>query len=218
MGNCIVENVEVKDKLPNGVKSAHLEAPGTPTGTYNEYNNVVTWSLGTMDVNATVVITLEVVLDANLMHGTKLTNNATAFGTNAYPVWDEWNTAVIAGPRLSIEKAGPTVSYPGGIITYTIAVHNIGSEAAYDVQVTDTIDLSLVEYVSSTPIGSISIDKITWHLGTLGKGAAALITLTVKARETLQNGATIRNIVEVAWKDYIGQTYPMERYEWITHV
>ncbi|GEM_PF-2336222 len=37
-----------------------------------------------MDVNAAVVIILEVVLDANLMHGTKLTNNATAFGTNAY--------------------------------------------------------------------------------------------------------------------------------------
>ncbi|MEM1750600.1 MAG: hypothetical protein QW088_06755, partial [Desulfurococcaceae archaeon] len=83
-GNCIAENVEVKDKLLNGAKPAYLEATGTPIGAYDEYNNVVTWSLGTMDVNAAVVIILEVVLDANLMHGTKLTNNATAFGTNAY--------------------------------------------------------------------------------------------------------------------------------------
>lgn len=217
-GNCIVENVEVKDKLPDGVKPAHPEAPGTPTGVYDEYNNVISWSLGTLGINAIVVITFEVVLDSDLIHGTKLINNATAFGSNAYPVWDEWNTTVVAGPRLSIEKVGPIVSYPGDIITYTIAVHNIGNETAYNVQVTDTIDLSLVEYVSSTPIGAISVDKVTWHLGTLNKGVTMLITLVVRVRETVQNGTTIRNAVEVTWKDYTGQTYPTEYYEWITRV
>ncbi len=212
-GNCTVENVNVTDMLPLGVLPAHPEAPGTPTGVYDAGNNMVNWTLGTLVLNEIVVITLEVVFDSNLVPGATLTNNATVFGEGADPAWDEWNTTVVAGPTLSIEKTGPTIAYPGGIITYTITLQNVGNETAYNVKVTETINLSLVEYVSSTPAGSVSANKVTWNLGTLNKTATVLIILTVRMRETVVNGTRITDTVEVTWKDDTGQSYGPESYD-----
>ncbi|MEM1586995.1 MAG: DUF11 domain-containing protein [Candidatus Bathyarchaeia archaeon] len=133
-------------------------------------------------------------------------------------VWAAWNITVIAGPKLSIDKTGPSISYPGDIITYTITVENIGNETAYNVNVTDTIDLGLVEYISSTPNGTITGNQITWNLGTLSNGTKVLMVLTVRVREAVQNGTTITDTVEVKWKDDTGQQYRPISDEWVTTI
>ncbi|MEM2228297.1 MAG: hypothetical protein QXR82_05815 [Candidatus Bathyarchaeia archaeon] len=222
VGNCPVENVEVMDQLPSGVKPAYPNAPGTPTGTYDSGSNKVTWNLGTMGIGAVVTITLEVVFSSNLELCNTVTNTVSAKGTDAAEVEASWETHIIAGPELSVEKVGPTKSYPDGLLVYTIKVSNIGSATAYNVVVKDTIDLTKVEYVSSTPVGTVSGNTITWILPTpmlpYPTGEDVYITLTVRVKSNVANEAVIADNVEVRWKDSTGQDYGPETDEWVTTV
>ncbi|MEM2901919.1 MAG: hypothetical protein QXO32_04220 [Candidatus Bathyarchaeia archaeon] len=222
VGNCPVDNVIVVDQLPSGVVPAYPAAPGTPTGTYDSVGNKVTWNLGTMGLGAVVTITLEVVFTSGLTPCNTVSNEVSAEGTGAAEVEASWETHIIAGPKLSVEKVGPTKSYPDGLLVYTIKVSNIGSATAYNVVVKDTIDLTKVEYVSSTPVGTVSGNTITWILPTpmlpYPTGEDVYISLTVKVKSDVADGTVITDNVEVRWKDSTGQNYGPETYEWITTV
>ncbi|MEM0004046.1 MAG: CARDB domain-containing protein [Desulfurococcaceae archaeon] len=201
-GSVVVNNTVVVDTLPSGVE--FINATPTPS----EINgNTIKWNLGTMSVSGYVVISLLVMFSPDLSPGTYLTNNATASGDNVTPVTASFTTKVIAGPSLSIEKNGPSISYPGSIIRYTLKVTNIGNETAYNVTVKDYINLTNVEYVSSTPAGSITGNLVTWSLGSLSAGATVYIELVVRVRDTVSNGTIIKDQAEVAWYDNTGQLY-----------
>lgn len=217
-GTLPVYNVNVSDKLPDGVRPAHPEAPGTPTGVYDESKNMVNWTLGTIAVNDFVIINLEVVLDESLAPGTILKNNASAVGLGADEVSAQWSTTVIAGPELVVEKVGPVKGYPGGLLSYTIRVSNVGNETAYNVTVIDAMNLALVEYVTSTPIGTSTDNEVMWDLGTMLKGEERLIYLAVRVRSDVPNGTVIDDVVQAKWMDDAGRSYESEPYHWVTTI
>ena len=223
VGNSTAYNVNVTDYLPPGVTPVYPGSPGTPTGIYDSAKNTVNWSLGNLAVHDTVVITLEVLFSSGLTPGTLLTDEVEVVwgdgqGTTYGPEEAEWDTTVIAGPRLCIEKVGPVKSYPGGFITYTMTVSNIGNATAYDVTVKDALPFGYVEYVSSTPVGTVTGDGVTWNLGSLANGTSMLIALTVRVRDDVANGTQIVDHVNVTWKDSEGTGYGPEEDEWVTTV
>lgn len=201
-GSVEVNNVIVYDALPGNVE--YISATPTPS---EIEDNIIEWSLGTIGVGGYVVISLLVRFSPELPPGTLLTNSVTASGDNTAPVTTDFTTLIIAGPSLTIEKTGPSISYPGSIIRYTLKITNTGNETAYNVTIKDYIDLSAVEYVSSTPAGVIADNTITWSLGALEAGTVIYIELVVKVRNTVQNGTIILDQAEATWYDDTGQSY-----------
>ncbi|RJS80490.1 DUF11 domain-containing protein [Candidatus Bathyarchaeota archaeon] len=223
VGNATAYNVNVTDTLPSGVVPAYPESPGTPTGIYNETKNTVNWIIGNIYIEGFMVITLEVRFNGALNPGATLTNTAQVVwedeeGSSYGPLTATWDTTIIAGPKLSIEKTGPIISYPDSILVYTVTVSNIGNATAHNVVVEDTLPLEYVEYVSSTPEGTLSGNKVVWSLGSLNTGTNMLITLTVKVLDTTANGTQIVDHIEVTWKDSHGNSYGPETDEWVTTV
>ncbi len=221
VGNTTAYNVNVTDKLPNGVLPAYPESPGTPTGVYDEAKNMVNWTIGDLHANGIVVITLEVWFNDTLTPGEILTNTVQTVwedeGGSVYgPKTATWNTTIIAGPKLSIEKIGPIISYPGDILVYSMIVSNIGNATAYNIRVEDTFPSTYLEYVSSTPAGTLSGNKVTWNLGSLSENGSILITLTVRVRDSVANGTQIVDHVEVTWEDNAGGSYGPETDEFVT--
>jgi len=73
-----------------------------------------------------------------------------------------------------------------------------------------------IEYVSSTPAGTLSGSKVTWSLGSLSENRSILITLTVRVRDSVANGTQIVDHVEVTWEDNAGGSYGPETDEFVT--
>ena len=77
----------------------------------------------------------------------------------------------ILHPRINITKvASPTSGAPSTNVTFTITVTNTGDCILDLVTVVDTLP-SGMSYVSDNPSGSVSGQKITWDLGSMGSGA-----------------------------------------------
>jgi uncharacterized repeat protein (TIGR01451 family) len=85
-------------------------------------------------------------------------------------------------PAFTITKTGPAAVVILSNVDYVISVANIGDGTATSVVVTDTIPAGM-SYISSTPVGSVSGNVVTWSLGDMAPGATATISLTLKANE-----------------------------------
>ncbi len=127
-----------------------------------------------------------------------------------------WNTDVIAGPSLVVEKLGPTKSYSGDIIIYTIKITNIGNETAYNITLEDNLDPNLI-LVSTTPSGNQSDGKIVWSLGTLSKDEVFTVFVTAKVKDGVPNGTRLVNTAVAIWEDEDGGLYTNSS-TWITTV
>ncbi|MGW5420105.1 RCC1 domain-containing protein [Streptomyces sp. NPDC003943] len=86
--------------------------------------------------------------------------------------------------------ASPEPVANGGTLTYSVRVHNYGPTSADDVVLTDHLPANAryasaspsVGYCDTPPTGTT--DTVTCHFGTLGRGAAATVTIAVKVRAT----------------------------------
>ena len=97
--------------------------------------------------NQTITVTFEVMVDAGVSDGVKLTNEATlsynytnALGTNipATVTSNPATTIAAKDPITSVQKsATPQVVSSGSVVTYTITVTNDGSAAVTNAQLTD---------------------------------------------------------------------------------
>lgn len=201
-GGVKVDNVVVEDTLPSGL--TYVSATPTPS---EVGNGVIRWNIGTLSVGGYAIISILVRFSPDLTPGTYLTNTVRAWGDGATPVTASFTTKVVAGPSLTVEKVGPSLSYPGSLVRYTIKVTNVGNETAYDVTVRDLIDLNLVEYVSSTPAGVVAGNAVTWSLEALNPKAMVSIELVVRVRSNVPNGTVVLNHAEITWYDGTGQRY-----------
>ena len=103
-------------------------------------------------------------------------------------------------PDLVIEKrAAPVETYPGGEVTFIIAVTNAGQLAAVDVVVTDAIDERLTILGASASQGTVSISGQTVRadVGVIGPGHTVEITIRVRVREDVPVPSDIENVAVV---------------------
>jgi uncharacterized repeat protein (TIGR01451 family) len=92
-------------------------------------------------------------------------------------------TKTWVGPRIGIRKSGTARAGVGDQVAYSITVTNPGKAAAANVRVSDELPAGLT-YVSSSPAGRASGQKIAWSLGSLAPGASRSISLKAKATKT----------------------------------
>jgi uncharacterized repeat protein (TIGR01451 family) len=99
-----------------------------------------------------------------------------------------------------VKTAAPAAARPGETITYTLAFHNAGGEAATGVIITDSVPLTVTNLsVSSsgaaiTPIGSAP--NLVWQVADLGPDEGGVITLTGVLSNPLAVGI-FTNTVEI---------------------
>ncbi len=185
--------VSLTDTLPDHTTFVSASAGGSHDG------GEVTWDLGEIDASdrATVTLTLEV--DDPVPAGTAtLTNTATATddgtrGSDPTP-GNNTDTAVIpldAFVDVAVTKTADVAEVtPGGQITYTLEVVNLGNEGVADVTVTDLLpDHTTV--VSASSGGAVDDGEVSWtgiELEGLGDDNSTTRTLTVEVDDTVPAG------------------------------
>ncbi len=99
-------------------------------------------------------------------------------------------------PDLTIYKTGPAVTYPGDVITYTLAYSNIGIAIAPYINIVDVLPLEMTVHDSGGAIVLPQPDNtLRWEVFDLAPGDSGVLTFTAIISPTfsgiLMNTATI---------------------------
>ncbi len=159
----------------------HLIGWYTPTRT-------IVWGLDTLPANGHsddyyITIDFMVNLPFNQVDNT-LTNYAAIDGRgDRVGRVERWENTRVRTPFLSIEKsATPSIVSPGGLITYTLTLRNLGDLLATNVQLDEFYD-SHVDYVSADPPPTSGNSR--WTFASLGISATQTIRVTVRVDKPL---------------------------------
>jgi uncharacterized repeat protein (TIGR01451 family)/fimbrial isopeptide formation D2 family protein len=184
--------VEVTDTFP----TAGLQIVGSPTvsrGTYDTATGV--WDVGTVLVGAgnAQTLTIQALVLAPAVNTIPLAQTNIATVTNsAEPDPNPGNNTGSAtetpkyadlGVKKTTNNVQPGV---GETVTYTVSLFNLGTSAATNVEVTDTLPGN-VTFVSATPsAGSFDNDSKVWSIPNVPttNGIANPLTLTIVATAT----------------------------------
>ena len=186
-GPSSASGVVVTDSLPIGVTFISASGSGTTNA------GIVSWSLGTLAVNATTNLTLIVTAPAS----GALTNTATVNSPTGDPnptnnTSPPVTTTVTPVADVSVGKIGPAVVFAGTNFNYTITVTNFGPSTASNVVASDVLPTNVV-FVSAGGSGTNSAGTVNWLLGTLAVNATTnlILTVTAPASGTITNTATV---------------------------
>lgn len=177
--------------------------PASMIGTYDFDNGVFTWSGDIVEKGIVEILilveakdvpdgVLSVLIEKNVI-------NLTIDGVDKGSVID--NSEYIIGKTIiDVEKSSKLYDYlgeeitdtdnahEGDEITYTISATNSGIVKEYGVKLTDSINISAVEYINSTSYGKGTLNWnattgiLTW-IGNLDPNEEVIIRITVKVKE-----------------------------------
>jgi uncharacterized repeat protein (TIGR01451 family) len=163
-------DVIVVETYPAGV--TYLSAFPPPTMGSN------IWQLGVIAAGATVMIIVNVTIDA--AYRGFMTDTVTALYNNSanvpqQPVQASATTRVIS-PLMIVQKSGPTTATVGDTIMYVIHYENAGDDAAYNVVITETYPVGTT-FVSSNP--APTIPNTVWVIPMVAAGEQGYIFINV---------------------------------------
>jgi uncharacterized repeat protein (TIGR01451 family) len=179
----------------------------------NPQRLTLTCNLGALASGASATITLVgMVSYQTLAFQNVITNTASVSGAFVSDSNSANNTAsasATATTRVSdiaVIKSGPGTVPAAGSLTYNILVTNNGPDAAGNVIMLDTLDLSSLIFVSAIPQGTCTfkVDTVECDLGVVNRGASVPITLQVTTQPSVSVGATINNTARAGFFDLGG--------------
>jgi len=193
-------SVTISDPIPS--RSTYQSCSQTPACTTTGTNPVtsVSWSIGTVAANQTVVVTFRVTLDSSFPAGTtdvKNVGSATTAEETGTTNSNETVVHVTAQPNLTLGKsanAGSTV-INGTAITYTLTYSNSGKAPAVNTVITEVVPAGTT-FSSCSNSCSVNGTTVTWAVGTVNPGFVGSVTLTVTVNSTA--GCTICNTATIA--------------------
>ncbi len=196
-------NVRITDTLP-----VYVTLIGASDGGTQSRPGVVTWPvIPQLGLDEIITRTLSVMLDSALPAGVShITNTVTVGddGTHGLDLNPADNTAtdvnfVGAMPDLVLDKTvNYAITYPTGLLVYTIRVANTGSQGATGVSIVDTLPSS-ANFVGASDGGSQSAPGVvTWPAFALNVGEEAVRTLTVRSAAGLPEGYVLTNAASVS--------------------
>jgi len=189
--------VVVTDTLPAFIVGGYASRPYSGTIAAGE---TITWNLGTLGGNSSGSIQLVVTLTVPITDGTVLTNTAgitCAEGVAAQtgPV----TTTIHSAPAFAVTKvASHNPVHPGDRVTFTVAVTNTGTENASGVVLTDALPAYTAFADATSPYDGPTGGVLTWTVGGLNVGAAAVYTVAVTVDFPLTNGLQLVNRASVS--------------------
>jgi uncharacterized repeat protein (TIGR01451 family)/gliding motility-associated-like protein len=187
------QNVTVTDILPAGL------TPITAVATAGTWTAPV-WSLGTVLAGNTETLTITVVVNSDVPHGTTIINSAVVNSTTPDPnMGNNTSTNLVyveAWADLEVIKTASHDTISGGeTLIYTITVHNHGLSDAQGIVMTDILpsEVTLTGWTATTG-NWVAPD---WYIGTLTAGSQATLTLTVFVHPDITDGMTLSNTATV---------------------
>jgi uncharacterized repeat protein (TIGR01451 family) len=196
-GPSSTSGVALSDTLP---AAATFDSVTSTQGSCFRSGTSVLCSLGTMASGATVTVTIKVTPTAV---GT-ITNSANVLGMTVDPDTADngtsTDTTVSPVADLSLTKSdSPDPVAAGGLLTYTLGVHNSGPQGATAVTLTDTLPGG-VTFESATPTQGTCTEAsgtVTCALGTLANGGDAGVEIKVRPLDggQLSNQASVSSAV-----------------------
>ena len=157
-------------------------------------------AVGDLDAGDDRTIQVRVALDAGLLLGARLVNQATVGSPVSDPDPsnndDDAVTRVITNPEadLSLEKSAPATAAAGSALSYVLSVSNDGPSVAANVRVTDTLPAG-VSYVSSSG-DACSVDSpgvLVCDFGRLRPGGNRTVIITVEIGDDVRIGTVLVN-------------------------
>jgi uncharacterized repeat protein (TIGR01451 family) len=190
-------NVVISDPIPG--HSTYLSCSPACT-TNGPPVTTVTWNVGTVGVNAPVVVTFQVTLDSTFPSGTTVITNVGTVTTTEESGSTSSNpttVTVTAAPNLQLGKSadatGTVVS--GTQITYTLTYTNTGNAPATNTVITEAVPAGTT-FVACSNSCVVSGSTVTWNVGTVNPGDVGAVTLTVAVNDSV--GCQICNIADIS--------------------
>jgi len=199
VGVSAAQNTVISDTVPPSTTLLAVSSGGSYAGTTP--GSLITWSVGSLAVNASAQVTFAVRVDAPPISGTFITNadyGVTA-DNRALPPSVPPVTTTIAEPVLSIGKAAvPDPVEAGEELLYTLTVINSGPVPAMGLVVSDVVPVSTT-FRSASDGGTLVGGVVVWSpSGSLAaNGGTAQFTFTVRVDSPLVSGTQIANTTYV---------------------
>ena len=169
-------NAEVDDLLPAGLT---FVSASTATGIYDGASGV--WAIGSIANGATVSLDIVATTDVGT-DGTLIVNTSTVSSDvlDFVPANDSDTADVFVGLPADLEVI-KTVdeTYPalGSVVTYTVALTNLGPELAADVTVDDLLPAGVSFAAARPDIGNYDFTTGLWTVGSLSAGTTVNLEL-----------------------------------------
>lgn len=201
-GNLTAANVQLIDPIPMGTSYVSSSATATlPLVAYDTSNNQIEWS-GDIPPNGNVDIAFKVEVSDNVECSKAIVNRAAILAASTSPVKTAEAEVRVRCPgeaALAIEKyADVTTTVPGGMIEYTVEIHNDGDATASDITMLDLIPAGTM-FISGTlnasePTAVYEVDnnKIVWN-GNIDAGKTIIVKFKVEVMENALCAKPIRN-------------------------
>lgn len=194
-GEYKADDVVVTDTLP-----AHLTFVSANPAVATQVGNILTWNLGTMNVDAEQVITVNASIDAVMPFGTtEIVNTATVTTTTDEPNTENNSatdtTSVSAAPTIALTKTASSATVnAGGEVTFTMNWSVGGNSQVTNLVLTDVVPANTT-FVSANNGGTYvsGTNTVTWNLGTKNPSDNGSVTMTVRVFSPLANGTVITN-------------------------
>ncbi|HXS51821.1 MAG TPA: hypothetical protein VN782_04760, partial [Usitatibacter sp.] len=196
IGTAGASSVTVSDALP----TATYYNFGACSGGCSNAGGTLSWNVGSLAVGASASNTFTMIAGSTGLPAgvTVIPDTASTAATGVATLTSNTVKVTLDGnPILTLSKsASPTSGLaPGGAITYSLVVANVGSAAASDVVVRDPIP-SNASYAGSitATAGSGAFDpvanQVVFSVGSLATGASATLTFHATVSASLAAGST----------------------------
>ncbi|GEM_PF-1724440 len=192
--------VVIADVLPANVSyvsdDSGLPCPACSLGA----TGVITWSAGTVNLNASQNFNLVALVSLAAPLGTPITNTVAITGTNGDLTpgnnTSQWATGITPGD-LVIDKQGPAFGVIGDVIVYTITLEARGVVSAPNTLLTDTLPVSTTYLsddsglVPANPFPGVYV----WDFGDVPSGTLTTFNLTVTVDVSATSGLALTNLI-----------------------
>ncbi len=189
--------VALTDLLPAGADYvSHTASTGTT------YDNVTgLWTIGTLNLNATVTLTITALVNApNNTTVTNITSNLVLDQADNNSANNVGSASFIASniADVSVTKtvSPSTIPFVGSWLTYTVTVTNAGPSPATGVFITDVVPAGLTLQSATASQGTYNSGTGVWNVGTVPAGSSRTLTLRVTVNNGTE-GTTITNTAEL---------------------
>ncbi|MEP1594444.1 MAG: hypothetical protein ABJK20_07725, partial [Halieaceae bacterium] len=200
IGTSISGPISIEDLLPPQTSFVSASDGGAPSG-----NGHVLWtSLPALKPNEPGSVTVTVEVDPVVVDGTPLRNVATAWEgpntQNAVQATILGKPALVSSAPLlvldkSVENNATTVT-AGGDVTFNIKYRNVGSDAATNVVIIDTLQPGL-SLVQASGQYKQSGNTLTWTLPTMAAKTSGTLKITARADTSLADGKILTNTANI---------------------
>ena len=184
-GDVASKPITITDTLDNRLKLISSSVGNISANTF-------TYTINSLKVNETKEITLTAQVLDTAKNGEIINNIVTATEEGKNPIKDEEEIKVIDSKVTITKTVSKNIVSVGEEFTYTIKLENTSDYASDLLTLTDTINSDLE--IINAKNGSINGQTITFNVGILNAHETQTYTITVKAKNTVNNNTTIPNV------------------------